>query len=74
MLMCLVSEYAKFLIGFLGTLVGTLILDVLLLYGIHNVSSFFLNVVLLDHAPSLDFGYIQSLIILSWKEGGWLVV
>jgi hypothetical protein len=42
MLMCLVSEHTKFLISILGTLVGTLILDVLLLYGIHNVSSFFL--------------------------------
>jgi hypothetical protein len=42
MLMCLVSENTKFLISILGTLVGALILDVLLLYGIHNVSSFFL--------------------------------
>jgi hypothetical protein len=37
MLMCLVSENSV-----VGMLVGALILDVLLLYGIHNVSSYFL--------------------------------
>jgi hypothetical protein len=39
--MCLVSEGTKFLVTMLGTLVGTLILDALLLYGIHNVSSYY---------------------------------
>lgn len=36
--MCLVSEDTNFLDSILGTLVGALILDALLLYGIHNVS------------------------------------
>lgn len=40
-LMCLVSESTKFLVSLLGTLVGALILDALLLYGIHNVSSYY---------------------------------
>jgi hypothetical protein len=35
-LMCLVSESS-----ILGTLVGVVILDALLLYGIHNVSSYY---------------------------------
>ena len=38
-LTCLVSESTKFLFSILGTLVGALILEVLLLYGILNVSS-----------------------------------
>jgi hypothetical protein len=38
MLMCLVSESS-----ILGVMVGALILDGLLLYGIHNVSSYFLG-------------------------------
>jgi hypothetical protein len=40
MLICLISGKTKILISLLSTLVGTLILDVLLLYGIHNVSSY----------------------------------
>jgi len=40
-LMCLVSESTSFLVTLLGTLVGALILDALLLYGIHNVSSYY---------------------------------
>jgi len=39
--MCLVSEGTKFLVSILGTFVGALILDALLLYGIHNVSSYY---------------------------------
>jgi len=42
-LMCLVSESNKFLISVLGTWVGALILDALLLYGIHNVSNYFMQ-------------------------------
>jgi len=38
-LMCFVSEGTKFFTSMLGTFVGVLILDALLLYGIHNVSS-----------------------------------
>ena len=38
-LSCLVSESTKFLFSLLGTLVGALILEALLLYGILNVSS-----------------------------------
>lgn len=41
MLICFVSENTKVLISLLGTFVGALIFDVLLLYGIHNVSSHF---------------------------------
>jgi predicted ABC-type sugar transport system permease subunit len=40
-LMCLVSESTSFSVTILGTLVGALILDALLLYGIHNVSSYY---------------------------------
>lgn len=40
-LVCLVSEGNKFLICILGTLVGALILDALLLYGIHSVSCYY---------------------------------
>ena len=69
MLMCFVSENNKLLISLLGTFVGGLILDVLLLYGIHNVSIFFYTV-LPYLAPRLDFGYIKSLIIWSLVGGG----
>jgi hypothetical protein len=40
-LMCLVSENTKVLVSVLGMLVGALIIDALLLYGIHNVSCYY---------------------------------
>jgi hypothetical protein len=73
MLMCIVSENTKVLISILGTLVGALILDVLLLYGIHNVSSYFCCVVLLDITLSMDFRY-RKLLLMGWGVSSWLIV